>query len=262
MKLYRFERPGKSRIETLKKKEIWVACPDDFNDPLDCKLNIYDKTNISSFDETNIKSAAQSLYKNYSVSEGAWLITKEILKRIHEWICDENLSPDKPYFLKLIEERIRSFGVQCFSSAGFSSPLMWAHYAQNHEGFCIEYECNPLEVAVGNDREFSISPAIYTSRLPEFSLMEVLFSPEEVTEKLYATKSEHWAYEREHRLIYFNCSSEKGESVALPKGLKVTRIIAGLKSQEIKGELKSTAEMLGVPIEQIKLSKINYDLIL
>lgn len=266
MKLYRFEKPDKCRIDTLKCNKIWTALPKSFNDPLDCKLKIHDKTEFSTFGEKRIKCAAKSLYEKYNVSEGAWLITEEILKSIESWISGKDFSPlvtGKPHFLTLIEQRILSFGVQCFSETGFTNPLMWAHYALNHQGFCIEYEYKAWSLVSNNEGKFSMAPAIYSSKLPEFNLMEVLFSPREVTEKLYATKSEHWSYEREHRLVYFPCNPShgaQGESVSLPKGLKVTRIIAGLNSEKIKQELQIAAAALNVPLEKIKLSDSSYDL--
>lgn len=266
MKLYRFERPDQFRIDTLKRNEIWMARPESFNDPLDCRLKINDKTECSTFDKKNIKLAAKSLYEKYNISEGAWLITEEILESIESWILGHDLSPaltGKPYFLTLIEDRILSFGVQCFSEAGYTNPLMWAHYALNHQGFCIEYEYKAWSLVSKNGGRFSMSPAIYTSQLPEFNLMEILFSPREVTKKLYATKSDHWSYEREHRLVYFPCDPSNGscgESVALPEGLEVTKIIAGLNSKSIKNELDNAAKSLNIPIEQIKLSDSSYDL--
>ncbi|WP_276681050.1 DUF2971 domain-containing protein [Thalassolituus oleivorans] len=266
MKLYRVERPDQFRIETLKRNEIWMARPESFNDPLDCRLTINDKTEHSTFNEENIKSAAKSLYEDYKVLEGAWLITDDILKNIESWVSghDETLALDgKPYFLTLIENRILEFGLQCFSETGYKNPLMWAHYALNHKGFCIEYEYEAWTLATKNSFDFSMSPAIYTSKLPEFNLMEVLFSPREVTTKLYASKSEHWSYEREYRLVYFPCSpaiGEQGQSVPLPRGLKVTKIIAGLNSRAIKNELEIAAKSLDIPILQIKLSNSNYDL--
>lgn len=266
MKLYRFERPDQFRIGTLKRNEIWMARPESFNDPLDCRLKINDKTEFSTFNVKNIKLAAKSLYEKYKVSEGAWLITEEILESIESWISDHDLTPalgGKPHFLTLIEKRILGFGVQCFSETGFTNPLMWAHYALNHQGFCIEYEYKAWSLNTKNSRTFSMSPAIYTSKLPEFNLMEILFSPKEVTKKLYATKSEHWSYEREHRLVYFPCDppdGAQGEPVALPEGLEVTRIIAGLNSKKIKEELEVTASALNIPLEQIKLSDSSYDL--
>lgn len=266
MKLYRFERADQFRIDTLKRNEIWMARPESFNDPLDCRLKINDKTEFSTFDEEKIKLAAKCLYESYDLSQGAWLINEEILESIESWTSNDDLSPaltGKPYFLTLIEKRILNFGVQCFSETGYTNPLMWAHYAQNYQGFCIEYEYEAWSLVSKNNGNFSMSPAIYTSNLPEFNLMEILFSPREVTEKLYATKSEYWSYEKEHRLVYFPCESKnglQGESVPLPEGLKVTKIIAGLKSAEIKPELVSAAGTLGVPIVQLSLSDSSYDL--
>lgn len=264
MKLYRFEKPDGVRIETLKRNEIWMALPESLNDPLDCRLKINDKTEFSTFKIEKIKSAAGSLYESYNIKGGAWLLDDAIIESIQAWIDAKGRGGNgAPAFLSLIEKKIMTFGVQCFSEADYTNPLMWAHYALNHEGFCIEYEYLPMTLALENNSDFAMSPAIYTSRLPEFNLMEILFSPKEVTEKLYATKSNHWAYEKEFRLVYFPCSpleKKKGQSVSIPKGLKITKIISGLKAHKIEQELNSIADELNVTYHRIKNSAHFYDL--
>lgn len=263
MLLYRYEKSASDRIETLSKKKIWMALPSSFNDPLDCHLRIVDKTEFSTFKIDNIKRAANILYEEYGKDERAWLLSENIVAEIRNWANETSLFTDKPYFLKLIENRIENFGVQCFSEL-FDSPLMWSHYADAYKGFCIEYEHTPMELAISNNSEFAMSPATYTSQLPEFHLNEVLFSPKEVTHKLYATKSEHWSYEKEHRLIYFPCNAtkeERGQKVDLPKGLKVKSIILGINTEEpIKEELRKVALKLEVNCEQMEMSKKYYSL--
>lgn len=266
MKLYRYERPDTFRIDTLRRNEIWMANPQSFNDPFDCRLNILDHTEYSTFNLEDIKLAAQILYKHYNLAEGSWLITKEILDSIEDWISGDDITKGiagKPNFLILIENRVSQFGINCFSETDFTSPLMWAHYAQNYQGFCIEYECNELELVCNNSGEFSIYPTTYSTNLPKFNLTELLFSPREVTERLLATKSEHWSYEREHRLVYFPpkpIGSEQGQSIKLPHGLKVSSIIAGLNSNGIKDILKTTAKELNIPFKKINYSYPSYNL--
>jgi len=261
---YRYEKPDNDRIETLREGKIWMSLPSSFNDPLDCQLRIVDKTEFSTFKEERIKRAANVLYEEYGEDGKAWLLDDAIVAEIRNWTDGRSESTDKPHFLKLVEQRIQKFGVQCFSEL-VDSPLMWSHYADVHKGFCIEYEYHPLDLAFSNNSEFAMSPAIYTSQLQEFHLNEVLFSPKEVAHKLYATKSQHWSYEKEHRLIYFPCTAtvkECGQKVDLPEGLKVKSIISGINTeQKIKNELKVVASELKVNFEQMEMSKKYYTLV-
>ncbi|WP_223668938.1 DUF2971 domain-containing protein [Kangiella shandongensis] len=267
MKLYRFEPPQLCRIDSLKNNKLWVAQPESFNDPLDCNLTTKGSTDFSTFKEENIRDATKRLYKNYDLSNGLWLLDAKIIQGIETWAKGEDYTPQKPHFLSLIEKRVNKFGVQCFCKNGLTNPLMWAHYADNHKGFCIEYEYNPREVACCQGGKFAMYPVSYTSKLPKFSLNEVVFAPKEMTEKLLATKSTHWAYENEYRLIYFPCkpqNNKSGELVSIPTGLKVTKIISGLNfkgNEEVtEDKLTEIAKELEIEHLKIKHSELDYSL--
>ncbi len=97
--------------------------------------------------------------------------------------------------------------VACFSEILHNNP-MWAHYANNHQGVCVEFDVNwqlddetsyfPLKVLYSSSR-----PQLCTLELLEY--MERSESPDvatmETMEKLCLTKAEDWAYEREWRLV-------------------------------------------------------------
>lgn len=271
MLLYRFEKDEPKRIESLENGKLWMSLPSVFNDPLDCRLKLDDKTDMSTFKIERLKSAARELYQQYG--ESGWracLLDESVIAKIQEWIDDPDnfygQHPDgtskNPPFLDLIEQKIKGFGIQCFSEV-CDSPLMWSHYANVHTSFCIEYECNQMDVVSRSNGDFSIFPAIYTSQLPEFTLNEVLFTPDEVTSRLIATKSDHWSYEREHRLVFFPCSAkERGQSVDLPEGLKVKSIIAGINTKsETLQRLQAAASKLGVAFEQMQRANRYYSLV-
>jgi hypothetical protein len=263
MLLYRYEKSADDRIETLREGKIWMSLPSSFNDPLDCQLRIVDKSEFSTFKEKRIKRAANVLYEEYGEDGQAWLLDDAIVAEIRNWAEGRSESKGKPHFLELIEQRIQKFGVQCFSEL-VDSPLMWSHYADVHKGFCIEYEYHPLDLAFSKKSEFAMSPAIYTSQLQEFHLNEVLFSPKEVAHKLFATKSQHWSYEKEQRLIYFPCTAtvkECGQKVDLPQGLKVNSIILGINTDpETKETLRDVASEINVEFAQMQMNYKNYAL--
>ena len=86
-----------------------------------------------------------------------------------------------------------------------------------------------------------------------------VFSPTQTIAKSYGTKSYHWAYEQEHRLIDFDCNplpKERGGCTPLPEGLKVTSLISGEKTCScIREKLKEVASHLGVKFEIMKRGK-------
>lgn len=45
-------------------------------------------------------------------------------------------------YVDLLKGKIEEFRVACFTESPYAM-LMWAHYANSHKGFCIEYEVPP-----------------------------------------------------------------------------------------------------------------------
>ncbi|MEQ2807146.1 DUF2971 domain-containing protein [Phocaeicola vulgatus] len=81
-----------------------------------------------------------------------------------------------------------------------NNELLWAHYANSHKGFCIEYE---LDTLVNNtSSNFDISDKIhlaYENERPEVIETDSIF---QVRKKLFGTKSLAWEYENEVRLVF------------------------------------------------------------
>jgi len=91
------------------------------------------------------------------------------------------------------KENIRKHRVLCFSESP-DNPLMWAHYAMNYSGFCLEFQF---------DREMFnevLMPIIYGPQRPSFTPRDLL-DPKFDYLLCFFTKSELWAYEKEWRMF-------------------------------------------------------------
>ena len=252
MRLFRFENADSFRIDTLRENKLWMSLPDSFNDPFDCDLNLSFKSSLEEDDDKNLKEAVLKLYKNHKPEETYWFFDEDILRGIITWAdgTDQIIGP--PKFVEKIKERIKSFGLQCFSEI-FDNPLMWGYYASGHKGFCIEYECSHNHVAMYGNGKVSLDQIVYMSILPEYNVSEVILSPHEFQRRLYSTKSYHWSHEKEHRLITFDLGIEPGATggkIDLPNGIKVTGIYAGLKCKLLK-ELTEAAKSISVPLNRM-----------
>lgn len=82
--------------------------------------------------------------------------------------------------------------------------LMWSHYAKDHKGFAIGFDCShPFfdhEQQTGKYSLFGSKPVMYLSERPQISMLEA----EEQQIPLYMglfTKSRAWEYEQEWRVI-------------------------------------------------------------
>ncbi|KHD37222.1 hypothetical protein NL50_07830 [Clostridium acetobutylicum] len=159
---------------------------------------------------------------------------------------------------KSIDEYIdglkRNIKVCCFSEELNSMP-MWAHYANNHTGICIEYDFSKLNYM----SEFSkyIFPIRYeTEKYDITKFLERIFK-EEAEERMYLLfflmqiKHVSWSYEKEWRII-LKAYEDKNEGIVCP--IKPEGIYLGLNcSEENKEKLKRiVVENIKCPIYEIE----------
>lgn len=88
-------------------------------------------------------------------------------------------------------------------SKRFDDELMWAHYANNHSGFCIEYDYDILlnGNSFSNFYTFSVE---YKKSPPQVDILDMLTEKKrenKILKKLAGTKSKRWSYEEEIRII-------------------------------------------------------------
>jgi len=191
-------------LEEINDEKIWIARPDNFNDPYE----IYFKANFQkTFYEFLVKNSPQ-LKKDMSSAEiesiresenpGEKVLqyylaksgnfTKENLAVIKAQLENEKHDANRKYMNDTVK-------ICCFSERNDSIP-MWAHYADEHKGFCIEYD---IYNQPKNLIEF-LFPIIYTDKIVDVT--------KELSEGLVGWgikpaifKSLDWSYEKEWRFI-------------------------------------------------------------
>lgn len=127
--------------------------------------------------------------------------------------------------------------------------LMWSHYADSHRGICIEFSierCATLH---------QVLPVRYSSKVPRFEFF--LASIEEIAFAAMLTKSDHWSYEREWRLVEVGKSScnVPFDPAAL------TGVIFGCNCPaEHRGRVRAWLEVWPSPVQlfQARLTKGEY----
>lgn len=135
------------------------------------------------------------------------------------------------------------FRICCFVEHP-TSPVMWAHYAGNHTGVCLDYDLSPEAHSFVHDADHTnhstvlrrFLPMTYTDSAIQFdSWIEALSGKEApfietgwMGKALLLGKRTDWSYEREWRWLIHR-RSEMGFSISegLPY-LKLSRIILGL----------------------------------
>jgi len=247
-KLYRYEKLTEDRCETAIEKSLWLSSPTKFNDLYDCRIQ-FKENQIEHDEHLRIMSAIDALYPEGVTDQTP--LTKDLLIDIKNYLISndrastsnnsddiiiENGIDSSSEEMKIRKSIVDTTGVTCFFSAEPDNPLMWAHYADNHKGFCIEYD-------VTKEIE-DLHEVNYSSQYPTVSATELIFSPRETFKRVLTTKISNWSYEKEYRLIKLHELTPKspGKKIPLPEGMKISRIITGINMNK-KRKLELLREM-------------------
>lgn len=165
--------------------------------------------------------------------------------------------------MNLFTNRIQ---ICCFSNGYRKRIPLWSHYANNHQGYCVEYVTinkNPIfPVRYSNQRLISatIVTRLFNAFLDGYEqnkepnsefwhYYQILFLT-------FCTKSAEWQYEHEFR--FFNPNDEidrPGKLVSISStGLQMNKIFIGLNCKpENEKELKRIGMLLKLPVYKMKI---------
>lgn len=203
---------------------------DDFNRDLSSlERNYFWSSNINQLNdpwETIIKS---DKFIQQSKSIG-WLFGKNLnnkLLKVHDAL--ENLLA--------LNKKIGIYSL----SKNYLDELLWAHYANSHKGFCIEYDLNTLINTFKTERVFHF-PVKYNTVPPEVTIADVNIKNDDLIHKLSGFKSKRWEYEQEYRIITDNFGKQSYNHQALKSiyfGFRMSeadklKIFKRLKGRDIK----------------------------
>jgi hypothetical protein len=156
-------------LSSIEKNYFWSSSIDELNDPW----------------ETIIQSE-KFITQSKTIS---WLFGKHTNEKLY------NLNEALESFLSL-NKRIGIYSL----SKTFLDELLWAHYANSHKGFCIEYNLEVLLDTFKTEKVFSF-PVKYNKVPPDITLADINTKNGGLIHKLSGFKSKRWEYEEEHRII-------------------------------------------------------------
>ena len=153
----------------LKEGRLTYGAPKRFNDPMDPLIKAWAEERRIHFDDS-------------------------IDKRLYQLI---NKSLDKIRISCLIDP-LRNRWNRLFSSTSVHdcNPLMWAHYANSHQGICIQYTIKPVNQISENNKIIRLLDVNYDKSFPLDG--DISF------ENSLCVKGNFWKYEKETRLILFS----------------------------------------------------------
>ncbi len=172
---------NKQRAERIfTHSELYFPTPLQFNDPFDCGINL-------SFEGTREEwcSYVDRIFSEQAtgLSPAKRLMLRRRLKRAR---------PIDGLSEQYIAEMMVKLGIFSLSETPVDI-LMWSHYADSHRGICIGFYSGP------KDQFFRIFQAVQYQE--DYPTTRVYDDVMQRMEAMLLTKSNHWGYEREYRII-------------------------------------------------------------
>jgi hypothetical protein len=163
--------------------EVFFGSPRDFNDPFDSRWKfIYPRSELTR--EALWRKFARRRWPDQQAPWIGELIATGADISYGQSICDD--------MEKMAQEE---YGVLCLAERG-DNILMWSHYANQHTGFCLEFQTgNPL---FSRARKVAYPPS---KERPCQDLAEYLTVEKQRVPKELVTKAEDWAREEEWRIV-------------------------------------------------------------
>lgn len=227
---FKYRRISENTIKSFKNDTLYFSKVSNFNDPYECAMSLtygYEKLFQQILKNFVEKIKSQCNVNNINIEKSDFLSTDILAEKINKKL---NLPIDetKKTLIKLVEyalemeKNIYNIGVENYRVCSFSeindSLLMWSHYANNHEGFCLSYNFKELN----NDLTELLFPVFYNDNLLDIT---ELFLPDDgkINNMLFmyalSRKCTSWSYEKEWRIIVptNNKEREQYQKQPIPK---------------------------------------------
>lgn len=176
IKAYKYRANIERDIVSLLNNEIYASPSKDLNDPCEMLVDM------------------QHLLRN--------LCNKRPFRNIESKVIQD--------WAKIIISARKRYGIYSLSG-NVDNSLLWVHYANDHKGFCIEYDYDVLTerllMAEGVSKHDCIAAfrIEYTEAPPKLTIdniLEKINDNIELLKNISGTKAKKWEYEEEIRIIF------------------------------------------------------------
>lgn len=167
-----------------------------------------------------------------------------------DYCLDDNQKYNKhlPMLRKSLEGvRITSFCTDTTRRKAVKNTLMWAHYADSHKGFCVEYEIDNSIFKINDPSKLQVTRMLKidyrsaTNKRLDFSNKSQTLSMQEG----FFCKSRDWFYEHEVRIVLYSPKEIKDyPTIPLRGKSRISAIYFGINCpketiKKVKDALKS-----------------------
>jgi len=194
-KLYKYRDTGMYTESIFNDRELYFAPPVAFNDPFDCGFHIL------CTGEHNQQVLEASVFRIVRDKHPEWSLQDhfDAAKQVAEAMLESRLDDTTQVFQdKLIGDTNSRVGILALTERS-DDILMWSHYADCHKGICLEFQTD-LEVGYFVDAK----PVAYSDEYPRLDLLKIVKEESfRSSAPWMLTKANHWAYEKEWRILDF-----------------------------------------------------------
>jgi hypothetical protein len=211
-KYRQFDPEGRS-LRIIQFSELWFGRADSFNDPFDTAFTY-------SFDGLHTDKAlkwardsASRQFKHLPPQQ-----REEAALRALEQIRNDPTHIPRVREIH-IEQNYQRFGI-CALAGSMENLLLWAHYANQHTGFAVGLSVSgihSLQKKLAHERVLLLEVQ-YKPDAPDANFFDSMIDmgEQDSITQFISTKSTHWAYEQEHRLVLWdgvNTSLQVGHDI-------------------------------------------------
>lgn len=308
--LYRYRTFDDKSLKSLKDDKIFLSSPLQFNDPYDCAVMIKEAYYVNNdIVRKSAEDNPKKFRKAHNITDKQLSKIKkspDFIKELSTYIARNGYPQFKNNPKKLIEisrtveKEIREITadfnalkeylfVSCFSEDP-KSILMWSHYANEHTGFCVEYDFKSLGPnshltrllfpVIYTDKIFIIDDYVYNT-IPSFiNVLSSYLSGIDLNEVLESTKLEllegdsksnnmfqflaalnkfvGWEYEQEWRYVIY-CQNESDSAyIRVPKPNAV--YLGAMVEEKNKDAILKIGKDRNIDVYQMQLKSSEYAL--
>lgn len=206
--------------QAFAKGEIYFSSYKELNDPFD--LGIRKKYELMPKDDI-------LLHTVYHLAQNDMNLSFKTLWDKANSHFEENIAQNNDYYkqlslkgLELWQESIDR-RIHCMSEKN-NDILMWSHYANSNQGFCLGYNSRKLALFIEQKCRMHFLKVHYSSDYPEIK-PQVGKNEDDILKRL-TSKANSWSYEKEWRLIIYNLQNPV---IQIPDEI-VEEIILGAKT--------------------------------
>lgn len=276
--LYKYRSCAPHNLDILSGNGIWLSRHEQLNDPFDCLIRLpvlRSEEELSGLAKLLRGAPPYTLEIDNGEDAMQYIAAAKDLKpldcigllagQLHHYELLKHIKvvrADDTKWLAALVELSSDILRTMFVDTGIFSlsetpdhPLMWAHYAASHSGYCIGYAC-----PIGVDNPRNIHKVRYVEHVPRISPPKIVYDPQEIMNDLILTKPTVWQYEREWRVtlgtiaglvedwlpprrVIFGARIDPGNEVTIRENLKgkpieFLRVVPSLKMGRFRLEVR------------------------